>query len=119
MTATESSAVAADTATAAPAPADSRSAERTVSTSVFISGVRCTLTYVIFPWVFPIIGLSDGIGPVIGLIVGTIALVSNVVSIRRMWRADHRLKWPITALNSGIIVLLLILLWADLAALAG
>ena len=87
--------------------------ERVFSQSVLISGIRCTLTYVIFPFVAPIVGIASGIGSTVGLIVGTIAIVANVFSIRRFWRADHRWKWPVSVLNAGIIVLLVILMVID------
>ena len=87
--------------------------ERVFSQSILISGIRCVLTYVIFPFVFPIVGITSGIGSTIGLLVGTIAIVANVFSIRRFHRADHKYKWPVSALNAGIIVLLVILVAFD------
>ena len=88
--------------------------ERVFSQSVLISGIRCMLTYVVFPFVAPIVGIASGIGSGIGLVVGLVAIASNVWSIQRFHRADHRYKWPISALNVGIIVLLLILMVIDL-----
>jgi heme O synthase-like polyprenyltransferase len=87
--------------------------ERLFSQSVLISGVRCTLTYVIFPFIFPILGITSGIGSTIGLVIGTIAIVANVFSIRRFHKADHKYKWPVSVLNAGIIVLLVILVALD------
>ena len=88
--------------------------ERVFSQSVLISGIRCLLTYVVFPFVAPVVGIASGIGSGIGLVVGLIAIASNVWSIQRFHRADHRFKWQISALNAGIIVLLLILMAIDL-----
>ena len=88
-------------------------AERTFSISLLVSAVRCTLTYVLIPWVFPILGVASGVGPVVGVVIGTAAIVANLVSIRRFHRADHRWKWPMTAINGGIIVLLVILVVVD------
>lgn len=92
-------------------------ATKAFSVSILISGIRCVLTYVVFPWVLPFLGFAGGVGPVVGLVVGTIAIGFNIASIRRFWVADHRWKWPITVLNSSVIVLLLILLGLDLAEL--
>ncbi len=92
-------------------------ATKAFSVSILISGIRCVLTYVIFPWVLPLLGFAGGVGPAVGLVVGTIAIGFNLASIRRFWVADHRWKWPITVLNSSVIVLLLILLGLDLAEL--
>ena len=91
--------------------------ERVFSQSVLISGIRCVLSYVIFPFVAPIVGIASGIGSTVGLIIGSIAIASNVFSIRRFWKADHRYKWPVSMLNVGIIILLLVLLAVDADAL--
>lgn len=89
-------------------------ATRAFSWSIVISGIRCLLTYVIFPWVLPAVGVAGGVGPGIGLVVGLVALVSNVASIRRFWRADHKWKWPITVVNSSVFVLVTILVVNDI-----
>lgn len=92
-------------------------ATRAFSISILISGVRCVLTYVVFPWVLPLMGFAGGVGPTIGLVVGTVAIGFNVASIRRFWVSDHRWKWPITVLNTSVIVLLLVLLAQDVTEL--
>jgi len=94
-------------------------AQRGFSRSILVSGIRCVLTYVILPFVAPFLGFAPGTGPVIGLVVGTIALVANVFSIRRFWRADHRWKKPVTVLHVGVIILLVVLMYLDIMALAG
>jgi len=93
--------------------------ERLFSQSILISAVRCVLTYVVFPFVLPIVGITSGIGSTIGLIVGTIAIVANVFSIRRFWKADHKYKVPVSLLNLGIIVLLVVLVILDAQNLSG
>lgn len=93
--------------------------ERLFSQSVVISGIRCLLTYVIFPFVFPIVGITSGIGSTIGIIVGSVAILANVFSIRRFWKADHRYKIPVSILNFGIIILLVILIVLDAGDLLG
>jgi hypothetical protein len=92
-------------------------AQRGFSRSILISGIRCTLTYVVLPFLAPLIGLAPGVGPVIGLVVGTVALTANVFSIRRFWRSDHHWKIPATVLHTSVIALLLILLYLDIVHL--
>lgn len=104
------------------APADTTapsedSITRTFSQSVVISGIRCVLAYVIFPWVLPLLGVARGVGPWIGITVGVVAIGFNIASIRRFWIADHRWKWPITVINLSVIGLLLALLVQDLGSL--
>lgn len=104
----------------APAPvtsaADGR-ATRAFSTSILVSGTRCLLAYVVFPWALPAAGVAGGVGPGIGLAVGLVAIGFNVASIRRFWAADHRWKWPISALNGTVIALLTVLAVFDLGEL--
>jgi hypothetical protein len=95
----------------------SEAATRAFSTSILISAVRCTFAYVLFPWVLPAAGVAGGVGPVLGLVVGAVALIANAVSIRRFWVSNHRWKWPITVLNLSVIVLVSILVAKDIAAL--
>ncbi len=101
---------------AAPAVTDDP-AVRAFNTSVLVSAVRCTLTYVVFPWLLPAVGLAGGVGPGLGLAIGTVAIVCNVLSIRRFWAARHPWRWPITAVNVAVIGLLVVLVAQDLADL--
>ena len=82
-----------------------------------ISAIRCLLTYVLFPFVAPVVGIASGVGSTIGIITSTVAIAANLWSIRRFHRADHRWKWPITAINVAIIALLSVLLGLDVADL--
>ncbi len=93
--------------------------ESAFSKSMVVSGIRCTLAYVLIPYVFPLVGFGAGAGPWIGLPIGLAAIVANVVSIVRFGRSDHRWKRPVIAINSAVIVLLAILVVIDAADLAG
>ena len=94
-----------------------KDAENAFSKSVLVSAVRCTLTYVLIPFVFPIVGFGAGVGPWMGIPIGVAAIVANLVSIRRFRRANHRWKWPMTMINLGIIILLISLVAIDLSNL--
>ena len=108
---------AADPDTSHPDAPHQAPAERVFSTSVVVSGVRCFLFYVLFPWLLPAVGVASGVGSGIGLSIGAVAIVFNVLSIRRFQRNRHRYRWLITALNAGIIVLLAVLMVIDLSDL--
>ncbi len=87
------------------------------STSVVVSGIRCLFAYVIFPWLLPALGIAGDWGPWLGLVIGPVAIVFNVLSIRRFHRSHHRWRWPITAINVTIIGLLLVLTYQDLSTI--
>ena len=97
--------------------ASEASARSLVERSLLISMVRCLLTYIVLPFVAPLLGIGLGVAPVIGILVGTVAIVANVASIRRFWRADHRYRWHYTALASLIIAMLVWLIVADVVEL--
>lgn len=100
--------------------ASGRAAQQAFSRSVWISAARCLLTYVVLPILGPIIGIArGGVGPVVGLTVGTVSMVAIVFSIRRFFAADHRWRWRYTALGGSILVLLLVQAVIDIADLAG
>ena len=94
-------------------------AQRAFSTSVLVSAVRCTLTYVVLPFIAPALGLAAGVGPALGIPIGIVAIVANIATIRRFWAADHRWRWAYTALALAIIGLLVVLMAIDLSALSG
>ncbi len=123
----ETRAVSSTEAVTSPAPATAPSAgavgeeqaNRAFSTSILVSGIRCLLAYIVFPWLLPALGLARGVGPGIGLAIGPIAIVFNLLSIRRFHASDHRWKWWITALNCTVIALLTVLLVLDIRELVG
>jgi uncharacterized membrane protein len=92
-------------------------AARIFSRSIVISGTRCLLAYIVFPWVLPLLGVAKGVGPIIGIVISLVAIGFNVASIRRFWVSGHRGRYAITALNVSVIVLLTILLWIDVGEL--
>jgi hypothetical protein len=97
--------------------ASTASAVQLVERSLLISAARCLLTYIVLPFVAPILGFATGVAPAIGIAVGVVAIVANVASVRRFWRADHRYRWHYTALASVIILALVWLIVADLVDL--
>ena len=98
---------------------DRAAAQQAFSRSVWISAARCLLTYIVLPILGPIVGIAGDVGPVLGLIVGTVSIVAIVASIRRFFASDHRWRWRYTALGGSIIVLLLVQAVIDIGDLIG
>lgn len=80
--------------------------------SLVWTAARCLLMYIVFPFVLPPLGIALGVGPVIGITIGLLAMISIVYSIRRFWRAEHSKRWHYTVFGSLIIVFLI---WATIA----
>jgi hypothetical protein len=100
------------------ATCDIAGARNAFSASVGVSAVRCLLTYIVLPLLKPVIDLSGGVGPLLGLVIGTVSVVAIVVSMRRFWAADHRMRWGYTAIGGAIVAFLAVQAAIDVAALA-
>ncbi len=96
-----------------PAGVTTASAYSAFQKSMLISALRCTLTYVILPFVVPAVGFAKGVGPVIGITIGVVAMVCDVFAIRRFFAVDHRWRWHFTAVVLCVMTLLTVLLVQD------
>jgi hypothetical protein len=85
--------------------------------SMLISATRCTLTYVIFPIIIPLLGILKGVEAPLGIAIGTFAIVCDTFTIRRFFAADHKYRWYFSAIALSIIGLLFVLLAEDIWAL--
>lgn len=84
---------------------------------MMVAAVRCVLMYLVFPFVLPALGIANGIGPALGLVVNTAAMVCIVLSMRRFVRADHPKRWWYAALGGAVLVLLAYLAVVDIVDL--
>jgi hypothetical protein len=104
----------------APRPRVSEAAaRRAFSTSMMVSAARCLLTYILLPFVAPVLGIAGDVGPGVGIPIGLVAIVSNVLTIRRFHAAEHRMRWAYTAIAVCVIIGLVILMGRDVAELVG
>ena len=101
------------------APTGRAAAERVFSTSILISATRCLLTYIVLPFLIPIMGIAAGVTPFVGVVLGTVAIVANVASVRRFWRAEHRYRWYYLGLAGVIVSALVWLIVVDLLEILG
>jgi hypothetical protein len=93
-------------------------AQRLFGTSMLLSATRCLLTYIVFPIVTPLLGTATSVAPAIGLPIAVVALWFDVMGIRRFWLANHRWRWPVTAIYLSVMALVTVLLVGDIGQLA-
>jgi hypothetical protein len=101
------------------APIDESETHRIFSASIFLSALRCLLSYIVLPIVLPALGLAKGVGPAIGIPVGLLALTFDYLGIRRFWLADHRQRWAFTALYAIVGGMVLALVIVDIHTAVG
>lgn len=97
-----------------PAGASARSAVSAFRRSMVISTIRCTLTYLVFPFVLPALGLVTETGVVLGIVIGVLAITCDIFTIRRFFSVDHKWRWHFSAVAFTVICLLTILLAQDI-----
>jgi hypothetical protein len=101
------------------APIDESETHRIFSASILLSALRCLLSYIVLPIVLPAIGLARGVGPVISIPIGLLALTFDYLGIRRFWLADHHQRWVFSALYAVVGGMVLALLIVDIVHVAG
>lgn len=98
-------------------PVREKDVQRLFGTGILLSALRCLLTYVLPPFLGPVIGLAGGVGPAIGLPLAAVALVFDVLGVRRFWVANHRSRWSATFVYAGVMALVLALMIIDVVQL--
>lgn len=98
-------------------PGTAAGARKAFQTSIMVAAVRCVLMYLVFPFVLPALGIARGVGPAIGLVVNSAAMVCIVLSMRRFFRSDHPKRWWYTVIGGSVFVLLVYLAVVDLVDL--
>jgi ABC-type iron transport system FetAB permease component len=97
-----------------PANVSENAALKAFEKSMLISATRCTLTYVVFPFVLPMVHVLKGVAPVLGIVIGVLAMCCDVFTIRRFFAIDHKWRWYFAAVASSVICLLAVLLVQDI-----
>jgi hypothetical protein len=89
-------------------------ARRSTTASIVVSGIRCTITYLLIPFLTPFVGLLETIGAPLSLALCLFAMVMGVAGVRRFWIADHRSRWAYTAFIGVVLVLLSVAVVMDI-----
>ena len=88
-------------------------AENAMRRSIILSGIRCTLTYIVIPFIVPFIGLAAAIDAPLGIAVGLAAMLSLVTTVRRFFMANHPRRWWYTWFAIVMFAFLIFLMVRD------
>ncbi|HKY49076.1 MAG TPA: hypothetical protein VJQ79_13955 [Acidimicrobiia bacterium] len=92
-------------------------ARRSTTTAIVISGIRCTITYLVIPILAPFVSLLEALEAPVSIILSSFAIVTGIRGVRRFWIADHRSRWWYTAFIGVVVVMLLVAIALDLSGL--
>lgn len=82
-----------------------QSAERAMSYALVLSAVRCTLQYVVFPFLLPILGIAGDFPPQIFVVINVMAMAAIISSVLRFWRINYKYKWQYLVVGATAIVI--------------
>jgi hypothetical protein len=85
--------------------------------SLVLSAIRCVLTYAVIPLVVPLIGWAGVLATPLSLVLSLAATVLAVTSLRRVWMADYRYRWPYTGFILLAVGLLMVVVVTDIRTL--
>jgi len=96
-----------------PLDPDSTNGGRPFETPLLVAGLRCTLRYVVLPFMVPLLGVATGAtrgivtGAALGLLLtmDVIAAVAIVATLRRLWALRHPRRWQYLAVALVLSVL--------------
>ena len=92
-------------------------AHRSTTTAIVVSGVRCTVTYLLIPILGPVVGLLATLGPPISIALSSFAMMMGITGVRRFWIADHRARSSYTTFIGVVLVLLFFGIVFDVSAI--
>ena len=81
---------------------------------MLVSAVRCLITYLAIPIVFPLLSLSGWVAAPIGIALCVVAVVNGVISVRRFWASDHPRRWMYTGFMGVVFVILAVAMVSEL-----
>jgi hypothetical protein len=97
---------------------DESEAQRAFNFSLIFTGVRCTLQYVVLPFILPVIGLAANVALPLLLAINIFAVISMLYSVRRFWQIDYRHKWTYLIMSLVILAALTAFIADDIAQIS-
>lgn len=88
-------------------------ARRSTTTAIVVSGIRCTITYLLIPILAPFFGFVGALDAPVSIFLSSVAIVMGIRGVRRFWIADHRARWQYTGFIGVVVGLLLVAITVD------
>ena len=93
--------------------------ERAFTFAILLSALRCTVQYVILPFVLPWIGVVAEVPAWVTLALSLLAFFSLARSVRILWRMRHAQRWNYLILAFVVLAALLLFVFVDARRLIG
>lgn len=100
-----------------PLTEDVKRGDRLLTGSVIFVSVRCTLQYIVLPFVLPLVGLRSDLSAGISALIDIVALATIAYNVRRLWHTSWR--WRYIGLAAVMIGIIAFMLYQDVRLLLG
>ncbi len=100
-----------------PSEKDSGRADRVLGGSMVWVAIRCTLQYVVLPFILPWFGVTGVFSAALSLVIEAVALVMIAYNVKRLWSTSWR--WRYVALSAGMLAIMGLFAYLDLRVLLG
>ncbi len=101
-----------NTGLAAPTPEQVKGSDRSMAGYLVFVAIRCTLQYIVLPFVLPFVGLSGSVSLIISAVIDVVALGVIFYNIHRLWNTSWR--WRYIALSILMISILAVFMVEDI-----
>ncbi len=89
-----------------------KGSDRSMAGYLVFVAIRCTLQYIVLPFVLPFVGLSGSVSLIISVIIDVVALSVILYNIYRLWNTSWR--WRYIALSVLMIGILAVFMAQDI-----
>lgn len=100
---------------AEPSLAQVKGSDRSLAGYIVFVAIRCTLQYVVLPFMLPFVGLSGAVSLYLSIAIDLLALGMIAYNLRRLWNTSWR--WRYLALSVVMVSILVVFLVQDLRLL--
>ncbi len=85
-----------------------------VGVPIVLTAIRCTLLYILVPFVLPIVGISGAFSPLVNIVASFFGIGVILYNIKHLWYSNWRGRYLL--LSSFIIPFILISMYFDYIA---
>lgn len=86
-------------------PETSKSGDRIIGGSMIFVAIRCTIQYVLLPFVLPFVGLTNNFSVILSTIFEVIALAAIAYNLVHLWNTNWRKRYLLLSAFSGSLIL--------------
>jgi hypothetical protein len=101
----------------APTQKEGGRAEKVLGGSMVWVAIRCTLQYVVLPFILPLFGVSGVLSAWLSLVIEVVAVGMIAYNIRRLWPTSWR--WRYIGLSAGMLVVMGLFAYLDVMTIWG